>query len=72
MQEKVYPASEVRPFRPSLNSLLKSLNPGQAMNFQINRRNSVMASITRLHNEMACRYKTVRVSETEFAVVREQ
>ncbi|MBW6490978.1 MAG: hypothetical protein K0B15_07255 [Lentimicrobium sp.] len=70
MQEKFYSAEEVVPYRPPLVSLLLSLQPGQAVNFPKERRTSVMATITRLHKS-ACRFRTVKISETQFAVIRE-
>lgn len=72
MQKDVYSASLVTPFRSPVLTTIKSLEIDQAINFPNERRNSVMSAITRLHKQTTFKYKTTKVSEDEFAVIRLQ
>lgn len=67
---KVYPAKEVVPLRSPVLNTIKSLNKDEAINFSNKKIASVRAVITRLHKDSTIRYKTVKVSLDEFAVIR--
>lgn len=69
---KVYPAKEVVPFRSPVQNTIKSLKMGEATNFPHRKRTTVMSAITRLHNSTDFKFRTVKISETEFAVIREK
>jgi|GEM_PF-4312997 hypothetical protein len=71
MQVKVYPADEVRPQRGPIAAILKRLNPGEAVNLPMEKRNSIRAAISRMHRRTACKYRTVKIDDLEIAIIRE-
>lgn len=71
-QIKIYPAKEVIPFKSPILNTIKALQKGQAVNFSNKKIASVRSVISRLHKESKKKFTTVKVSQEEFAVIREE
>lgn len=65
-----YPASEVKPIRTGAASIIRSLHIGEAVNLPLDDRNTYMSTITRLQKKSLGRWKTVKISNEEFALIR--
>jgi hypothetical protein len=67
-----YPASQVKPTRNIVADLLREMKAGQAFNAPIKNRQKYVTTISRLHKKSEGRWKTVKISDSEIAVVRKE
>lgn len=69
---KTYPADEVKPLRSGITDFLRSIEVKKAVNVPIEYRSNYITAISRLHKRGEGKWKTVKVSEKEFAIIRKE
>jgi hypothetical protein len=72
MQVKYYNSKKVKPSYPRLIDSVCNMAPGQAFNIQKKDRQKYVTTISRLHKKGAGKWETIKISDTEIAVVRNQ
>ncbi len=71
MKSKVfYSSKKVIPIRSVVSDVLRDMKPGQAFNIETVERQRFVTAISRLHKKKEGRWKTMKISNEQIAVVR--
>lgn len=70
IKEKFYPASEVTPLRSMISDTLRKQEVGSAFNVGLKDRQRYITAISRLHNRKEGKWRTMKISSEQIAIVR--
>lgn len=71
MLAKTYPAADVIPQKGGVVRALKKMKAEEAVNLPLEKRQTFLTAITRMNKTGNCKFRTVKISDSEFALIRE-